>query len=108
MLAEIRAIGPDFFGVLGNNDMGLDLPHSLKLERGGHTFALIHIPPMRPGGADFLLHGHTHVPRDEGIGMTRVLNPGSVGLANKGAPASYAWLEIDGRTKQVSWRVVRA
>jgi putative phosphoesterase len=94
-LELVKSLGPPFIGVLGNNDWGLDLPTRLVLERGGKTFLLIHIPPTRPGGADYLLHGHTHVPRDEKIGETRVLNPGSVGKANKGAPASFAWLLID-------------
>lgn len=94
MLEEVRSLGPPFFAVLGNNDWGLDLPPRLLLERGGRSFFLIHIAPPRIGGTDFLLHGHTHVPRDEMVNGTRVLNPGSVGKANKGAPASWGWLEV--------------
>lgn len=103
-LQEVREAGPPVIAIAGNNDYGLDLPPRLRLERGGHTFLLVHIPPRYIGGADFLLHGHTHVPCDERIGSTRVLNPGTVGKANKGAPASFAWLEIasDGA---VTWRL---
>lgn len=93
-LEAVRALGRPFFGVLGNNDWSLNLPMRLKLERGGRTFHLIHIAPRVAKGAEFLLHGHTHVPRDEKIGGTRFLNPGSLGKANKGAPASWGWLEI--------------
>jgi predicted phosphodiesterase len=66
------------------------------LERHGVTCRLIHIPPKptKLGSCDILLHGHTHVPRDEMIAGVRVLNPGTIGKANKGAPPSYAWLEL--------------
>ena len=93
-LRSVIAIGRPFYGVRGNNDYGLDLPEKLTLDREGRSFLLIHIPPRIPGGADFLLHGHTHTPRDEMIGGTRVLNPGSIGKPNKGAPPSWAWLDI--------------
>jgi len=46
------------------------------------------------GNTDILLHGHTHVPRDEMVGSVRILNPGTVGKPNRGAPASYAWLRL--------------
>ena len=104
MVAALRGLGPPFRGVIGNCDSDIELPERLLLERG-HSFLLIHIPPKRLDGADFLLHGHTHVPRDEQIGATRVLNPGTVGKPNHGAPPSYAWLEID-CAGRVSWRVV--
>ena len=106
MLEEARSLGPPFFAVLGNNDWGLDLPPRLLLERGGRTFLLIHIAPTRIGGTDFLLHGHTHVPRDEIVNGTRVLNPGSVGKANKGAPASWGWLEVSD-AGEVTWGLER-
>jgi predicted phosphodiesterase len=79
----------------------------VTLERAGFSFRLIHIPPrlQKISGSGFLLHGHTHVPRDEMIGEVRVLNPGTVGKANKGAPPSYAWLHL-GADQRVEWRVV--
>jgi putative phosphoesterase len=103
-LNAVKGVGRPFYGVLGNNDWGLDLPPRLVLERGGKSFFLIHIPPTKPGGADFLLHGHTHVPRDEMLGGTRVLNPGTVGKPNKGAPPAWAWLTVD--DGRVEWRSV--
>ena len=105
-LEAVRGIGPPVFAVLGNNDSGLDLPLTLALDRGGKSFFLIHIPPRRAEGKDILLHGHTHVPRDEMIGGTRFLNPGSIGKANKGAPACYAWLTVPDQGP-VTWEVVR-
>jgi len=102
-LVSVRSLGPEFHAVLGNNDWGLDLPMYLTLERGGRTFRLIHIPPSKPGGVDFLLHGHTHVPRDEMVRRTRVFNPGCISRPNRGAPASWAWLEVDEKSGAVTW-----
>ena len=107
MLESIRTLARPFYGVLGNNDWGLSLPPRLLLERCGKTFLLIHIPPNRPGGADFLLHGHTHVPRDEVVGVTRVLNPGAIGGPSKGAPPSWAWINLDETSRRFSWRLMQ-
>ena len=93
-LTAVREIGPPVFAVLGNNDFGLDLPATLTLDRAGHRFFLIHIAPRILPAVEFLLHGHTHVPRDEKIGATRILNPGTIGKANKGAPPGFAWLTL--------------
>ena len=102
-LAEVRGLGPPLHAISGNCDPRGLAPETLLLERGGKKFFLVH-EPLRtaPAGVDFVLHGHTHVPRDEKIGNVRFLNPGSVGKANHGAAPSFAWLGItaDG---QVSW-----
>ncbi len=99
MLDSLRRIGPPVLGVLGNNDYGLDLPMEENVVRGGARFRLIHIPPRRFGPGTVWLHGHTHVPRNEVIDGVRVLNPGTVGKPNKGAPPAWAWLVVseDGR-----------
>lgn len=97
-------IGRPFLGVLGNNDFGLDLPLTLEFERFGKRFHLVHIPPRTPPICDFLLFGHTHVPRDEQVGNCRLLNPGTIGKPNKGAPPSWAWLEIS-ESGEVFWKV---
>ena len=102
-LAELRGLGPPVQAIGGNCDPRGLAPETLLLERGGKKFFLVH-EPLRtaPAGVDFVLHGHTHVPRDEKIGSVRFLNPGSVGKANHGAAPLFAWLDItaDG---QVSW-----
>jgi hypothetical protein len=52
-----------------------------------------------------VLHGHTHVPRDESEGGVRWLNPGCI-TRPRGVPPGYAWLEVaDGRI--VRWETVR-
>ncbi|HEY8965770.1 MAG TPA: metallophosphoesterase family protein [Candidatus Methylacidiphilales bacterium] len=98
LLDALREINPNLVVVRGNNDWDLGhYPLTLDLERGGETFHLVHIPPGQrsmPQGQGWVLHGHTHVPRDEVVsGGRRVYNPGSAGLANKGAPLSLAFLE---------------
>jgi putative phosphoesterase len=107
-LELVRRLGPPVTVVKGNNDFFQPWPMEELLERHGVTCRLIHIPP-RPtklGTTHLLLHGHTHVPRDEVVEGVRILNPGSIGKANKGAPPSYAWLHL-GTDQQVEWRVVR-
>jgi putative phosphoesterase len=53
---------------------------------------------------DVLLHGHTHVPRNERRGNVLFLNPGCVTRPNRGSPPSVAWLEIaDGK---INWKLV--
>ncbi|KRP31771.1 MAG: phosphodiesterase, partial [Verrucomicrobia subdivision 6 bacterium BACL9 MAG-120924-bin69] len=92
---KICALGRPSLVVRGNQDSEMSWPMSLELERLGHRFHLLHIPPRSaPAGVKYLLHGHTHVPRDQEVEATRFLNPGSAGLANKGAPRSFAWLEL--------------
>ena len=98
ILDQLRLLCPRLTVVRGNNDWDLDTyPLTLDLEREGEAFHLIHIPPTQsamPQGQGWVLHGHTHVPRDERVsGGRRVFNPGSAGLANKGAPLSLALLE---------------
>lgn len=106
-LRELAGFGPPVHAVRGNCDPPGLAPESLTLERGGWRFYLLHEPPNRvPDGADFALHGHTHVPRDETLGGVRHLNPGTVGKANHGAPPSIGWLEVaPGAPPQ--WRIQR-
>lgn len=105
ILDELRAIGPPVIVVRGNCDSNLEWPLVLDLVRGGLKFRLQHVPPdQAPGDIDVLLHGHTHVPRNERRGRTLCLNPGCVTRPNRGSPPSVAWLEIaDGK---VNWNVV--
>lgn len=106
LLAELQGLGPPVEAIGGNCDPRGIAPETLVLERGGKKFLLVHIPTRTaPQGVDFLLHGHTHVPRDEQVGAARFLNPGSVGKANHGAAPSFAWLEI-GKDGEISWTLV--
>ena len=103
LLASVRAVGPPVTIVRGNCDANSEWPLIVEHERNGVRFRLIHIPPKQPpSNVDVLLHGHTHVPRDEMLGGVRFLNPGCVTRPNRGAPASLAHLEI-GERGELSW-----
>jgi uncharacterized protein len=105
---ELRALGPPLTLVRGNCDSNYQWPLVCDLTRNGIRFRLQHISPSprQPVDCDILLHGHTHVPRDEMIGGVRFLNPGCVARPNRGAPASVAWLEL-ARDREIAWRLVQ-
>ena len=91
--------------VRGNCDTQMGWPLTLDFEAAGLRIRLIHIPPPRaPAGVDLLLHGHTHVPRNERVGEARFFNPGAVSKANKGAPPSFAWLTLEAGTAP-AWEI---
>jgi putative phosphoesterase len=105
ILDELRAIGPRVTVVRGNCDSNFDWPLVVDLVRKGKKFRLQHVPPKQPpDDIDVLLHGHTHVPRNEKRGDFLFLNPGCVTRPNRGAPASAAYLDIrpDGG---IDWRL---
>lgn len=108
VLVEFELLGKPLHVVLGNNEAHNFWPLELTLERGGWRFFLTHIPPRRaPRGAQFVLHGHTHVPRDEtDASGVRWLNPGCISRPNRGAPPSFAWLAIDPGCRP-EWKLVR-
>jgi uncharacterized protein len=106
VLDLVRRLGPPVRVVRGNCDSCLDWPLELPLEIEGFAILLVHIPPaMAPDGVELLFHGHTHVPRNEVVGAARFYNPGCIARPNRGAPASYAWLELV-RGKAPRWKVV--
>lgn len=103
-LHTIESFGPPVTIVRGNCDVIPDWPITENLVRNGVRFHLVHIPPDNaPDDTDVVLHGHTHVPRDEFWDGVRFLNPGCVTRPNRGAPPSVAFLEIaaDGN---LEWR----
>ena len=105
ILDELRAIGPQVIVVRGNCDSNYEWPLVVDLARGGLKFRLQHIPPDHlPTDVDVVLHGHTHVPRNQRRGSLLFLNPGCVTRANQGAPPSVAWLEI--ANGEISWKLV--
>lgn len=106
VLAEFERLGPPLHVVLGNCDEHFAWPLELGLEREGVKFFLTHIPPSdAPPGAKAVLHGHTHVPRDEVLGGVRWLNPGCISRPRGVAP-TFAWLTVE-KGKLVSWELVR-
>lgn len=106
VLVEFELLGKPLHVVLGNNEAHNLWPVELTLERAGVRFFLTHIPPRRaPAGVHAVLHGHTHVPRDEtDVRGVRWLNPGCISRANRGAPASFAWLNVE--RHKLQWQLV--
>jgi uncharacterized protein len=105
ILDELRAIGPQVTVVRGNCDSNYEWPLVVDLARSGLKFRLQHIPPDHlPDDVDLVLHGHTHVPRNERRGSVLYLNPGCVTRANRGAPPSVALLEI--ANGKISWKLI--
>lgn len=69
--------------------LGLQVHHPMgRMEVDGRTLAFTHgdDPDLMQAaideGADFLLHGHTHVRADRQVEATRVINPGALHRAN--------------------------
>jgi putative phosphoesterase len=103
---QLTTIGPPLSVVRGNCDSHHEWPLVTDLTRNGVRFRLVHIPPDHaPENIDVVLHGHTHVPRNERQHGVLFLNPGCVSRPNRGAPPSVAWLEIqmDGA---LDWRLI--
>jgi putative phosphoesterase len=107
VLVEFELLGKPLHVVLGNNEAHNLWPLSLQLEREGWSFFLVHIPPRHaPAGVHAVLHGHTHVPRDEtDPGGVRWLNPGCISRPNRGAPPSFAWLTVE-RGRAPGWKLI--
>ena len=108
---DLEAIGLPLTVVRGNCDWNTDWPLVVDLNREGLRFRLQHIPPdSSPDNVDVLLHGHTHVPRNEKRRGVLFLNPGCVTRPNRGAPRSVAWLEIAGSEpdspSEINWKLV--
>lgn len=106
-LSPLYQIGVPLRVVRGNCDSGNLWPEQMDLLMEGLCIRLVHIPPKdSPEGFDLILHGHTHVPRNEVLHRTRFLNPGCITRPNRGAPASFAWLDL--KTAQTpQWTLVR-
>jgi putative phosphoesterase len=106
VLTSIESLGLPLVVVRGNCDSNFDWPLVVDLERNGVRFRLVHIPPERtPPNTDVLIHGHTHVPRNERRDGVLFLNPGCVTRPNRGAPPSVARLRV-GSKGQLDWRLI--
>ena len=107
-LVEFEQLGPPLHVVRGNCDATHLWPLTLDLEREAVRFHLVHIPPAHPPPrAKVVLHGHTHVPRDDTdpLGI-RWLNPGCITRPNRGAAPSFAWLTVE-KGRLTDWELVR-
>ena len=105
ILQTMETFGPPVTIVRGNCDSHVAWPLTTDLKRNGVRFRLVHIPPGdAPAQVDIVLHGHTHVPRNERVNGVLFLNPGCVTRPNRGAPPSVANLEITA-AGETTWRL---
>ncbi|MSR34522.1 MAG: YfcE family phosphodiesterase [Phycisphaerales bacterium] len=70
--------------------LGVLVQHPLaRFVCGGRTFAMTHghdsdcVAAALHEGVNYLLHGHTHICRDEHHGATRIINPGALHRASE-------------------------
>lgn len=84
--AAVVAAGGTHHGVWGH------------LELAGKRIAFVHGDDARlvrellaADVYDYLFHGHTHVPRDERIGRTRVVNPGAL---HRATPKTFCIVDL--------------
>ena len=107
LLIELERLRRPIRVVRGNNDTHDDWPLTINLRRNGIRFHLEHIPPLHPPlNCDVIMHGHTHVPRDEQLGGVRWLNPGCISRATRGYGASFGWLLFPEESKKYTWELV--
>ena len=100
ILMELDAIAPTV-AVLGNCDTslrGMDIPFTASPRIGGVRFFMTHRPEDIGTPAEdvrVVVHGHTHVPREEYVGSVLRLNPGSASKPRGGSKKSIARISIE-------------
>lgn len=104
VLMELEAIAPTI-AVLGNNDYNVDygpgVNESATQVIDGVRLFVSHYPKDAERAAeseeyDLVIHGHTHVPRDETWNGCRIINPGSAFRPRGGSKRSIALVELEG------------
>lgn len=96
LLWQLQTIAP-ITNVRGNNDWSFDVPFTVTCTWEDVTFFIVHRPQdigVPAEGIDVVIHGHTHIPRDEIIDGVRYLNPGSPTLPRRGGAPSCMVLEV--------------
>lgn len=104
VLMELEAIAPTIV-VLGNNDHNVDYgpgvnENAMKVIDDVRLF-VSHYPKdaeraAESGEYDLVIHGHTHVPRDEVRDGCRIINPGSAFRPRGGSKRCVALAELEG------------
>lgn len=101
ILMELEAIAPTV-AVLGNCDRyalsGMDIPFTASPRIGGVRFFMVHRPEDIGRVAEdvqVVVHGHTHIPRNEVVDGVRILNPGSASHPRGGSKRSIIRLAIE-------------
>lgn len=99
ILMELEAIAPTI-AVKGNCDypgVSSNVPFSASPRIEGVRFFMVHRPEdihTPPEGTQVVIHGHTHIPRNEVIDGIRYINPGSPTRPRGGSKKSLARLTL--------------
>lgn len=100
LLWELESIAPTI-AVLGNCDRGAcwepTVRFSVSPTLGGVRFLVVHRPQdigIPAPDVQVVVHGHTHVPRNEVIQGVRYVNPGSCSYPRGGSDASVARMTV--------------
>lgn len=100
VLMELDAIAPTI-AVKGNCDypsISSNVPFTASPRIGGVRFFMVHRPEDIGTPAEdvqVVVHGHTHIPRNQIINGVRYLNPGSATRPRGGSKKSMARLTIE-------------
>ncbi|MEZ5378844.1 MAG: metallophosphoesterase family protein [Acidimicrobiales bacterium] len=108
LLDDLRRFAP-VHAVLGNNDVGLDLPERLTLEVDGVRLGIVHDSgPAKGRGprlaswfpdADVVVFGHSHLPWHERLeceGRFQIhFNPGSPTQRRRAPSRTIGWMVVD-------------
>lgn len=106
VLERLAAFAP-LHAVLGNNDVGLELPETLEIHVGRTTIAMVHDSGPAKGrsarlakrfpSADVVVFGHSHLPWHETVdlgGHPQVhFNPGSPTQRRRAPTRTIGWIE---------------
>lgn len=100
VLWELDTIAPTV-AVMGNCDYYANLsgvPSKVSPKFDGVRFLMVHRPQdvgTPPADVQVVVHGHTHIPRDEVVGGVRYINPGSATHPRGGSQRSCAIVTVE-------------
>lgn len=103
VLLELEAIAP-VTAVLGNNDRsdayGPGVTDEARTAIGGVDVFVTHYPKVAEKAAasgkyGLVVHGHSHVPRDEELDGCRIINPGGAFRPRCGSKAQLVIVQIE-------------
>lgn len=100
IIHELQAIAPTI-AILGNcdhRDFGPSVTSVASPLLGGVRFKIVHRPEdigQLPEDVQVVIHGHTHVPRNQVLDGIRFINPGSPTRPRGGSKKSIAKLTIE-------------
>jgi len=97
-----------FISVRGNCDHYYDFPNFLVIPSPHGNIYVQHTPYVSKSvinehNAKIVIHGHTHVRRNERINGILFINPGAISYSRDKFDGSYAILEIDSQNVEVKF-----